>query len=185
MPDADVYQGSRLVAHIERTDTGSALQFLPDVHLDRGMLSTWLRGDAARSEASDLHPYFLNLLPEGARLRLLLEASRSKDDSLALLLKVGWDAIGDVSVFPHGAPRRDHAASASQMNLEDVSFWELFMRGIGKEPDASVPGIQEKISASTVAFGIRLAKAPSAILKLNPKELSSACPKRRILPPYG
>jgi serine/threonine-protein kinase HipA len=169
MADADVYQGPRLVAHLHRRPQGTSLHFLPGATLENGFLSTTLRAAEEPIESPDLHPFFLNLLPEGARLRLLLEASRSKDDSLGLLLKLGWDTIGDVAVLPPGADFTDHQPSVAPADLSQVNFWDLFHEGIGRRPDAAVPGVQEKISSSTVAFGLRAGSIPSAILKLNPE----------------
>lgn len=168
-PDADVYQGDRLVAHLRRIAGGTSLEFLPDVKLERGQLSSRLVYSRQPIESADLHPFFLNLLPEGARLRLLLEAARSKDDSLALLMKTGWDSIGDVAVLPHGHVAGEHNPAASPRRLNEVSFWDLFYEGVKHPFDAAVPGVQEKVSAATVAFGVRLESIPSAILKLNPE----------------
>lgn len=166
MPDADVYQGDNTVAHLDRTPAGVRLTFTEDAHLDHGFLATSLPRKTV--EGADLAPFFLNLLPEGARLQLLLESALSKDDSLALLMKVGWDTIGDVSVLPHGESPAGHIAATTASQLHEVSFWDLFYSGAGDRPDNAVPGIQEKISASTIAFGVRAANIPSAILKLNP-----------------
>jgi len=166
MPDADVYQGSRLVAHFERTLKGVRLAFVEGAQLDRGFLATTL--PQATVEGPDLPPFFLNLLPEGARLQLLMQSARARDDALGLLLKVGWDAIGDVAVLPHGEVAGRHKAATTASKLHEVSFWDLFYSGVSERPDHSVPGVQEKISASTIAFGVRAAGIPSAILKLNP-----------------
>jgi serine/threonine-protein kinase HipA len=166
MPDADVYQGSRVVARLERVAQGVRLSFVPDAQLEHGFLATQV--PARDAVSTDLPPFFLNLLPEGARLRLLLESARSQEDSLDLLLRVGWDAIGDVAVLPTGAEETSRSASLRTADLSRASFWDLFYAGISERPDLSVPGAQEKISASTVAFGVASAGAPSAILKLNP-----------------
>lgn len=166
MPAADVYQGQNLVAHFERTLAGIRLTFTEGVSLENGFLATTLKAEDV--ESSDLPPFFLNLLPEGAKLQLLLEASQNRDDSLGLLLKAGWDTIGNVTVLPHGEPPRKHEAMV-KTNLESkVSFWDLFYAGASDQPDNSIPGVQEKISASTVTFGVRARSVPSAILKLNP-----------------
>ncbi len=165
MPDADVYQGSTLVAHLERTLSGTRLSFVEGGQLERGFLATTLPFQTW--EGADLPSFFLNLLPEGARLKLLLESSRAKDDLLGLLLTVGWDTIGDIAVLPRGeSPGKHHTTLASR--LPESSFWDLFFEGISDRPDSSIPGAQEKISASTVAFGVRTSAVPSAILKLNP-----------------
>jgi serine/threonine-protein kinase HipA len=168
MPDADIYQGPNRVAHFERVHQGLRLTYIDGVSLQNGFLATTL--PQQEWVGQDLPPFFLNLLPEGARLRLLLERARSKDDSLDLLMKTGWDAIGDVAVLPQGQLPEQHHAALSSQSPHEVSFWELFYEGVSSSIDHSVPGVQEKISASTVAFGVRLANAPSAILKLNPEK---------------
>jgi serine/threonine-protein kinase HipA len=166
MATANVYQGSQLVGHLDRLSAGIRLSFVDGVSLRNGWLATTLPHETA--EFPDLPPFFLNLLPEGARLRLLLESSRSRDDSLDLLMRVGWDTIGDVAVLPEGRTPQDRAARVNTKDLDQVSFWTLFHEGISEFPDSAVPGVQEKISASTIAFGVKAPGVPSAILKLNP-----------------
>lgn len=166
MPRANVYQGSQLVGHLERQPEGIRLSFVDGISLRHGWLATTVPHESA--EFAELPPFFLNLLPEGARLRLLLESSRSRDDSLDLLMRVGWDTIGDVTVLPEGVSPGDQAARANPADFDKVSFWTLFHEGVLEHPDSAVPGVQEKISASTIAFGVKKTGAPSAILKLNP-----------------
>ncbi len=168
MTVADVYQGPNLVANISRTERGAELEFLPGIALKNGFLATHLPESSTPVESVDSHPFFLNLLPEGARLQLLLDAARSKDDVLGLLLKLGWDTIGDVAVLPHGSLMSEHEVSVPESKVSEVSFWDLFYSGVGEKADSAVPGVQEKISSSTIAFGLRTASVPSAILKLNP-----------------
>ena len=167
-PEADVYQGENLVAHLERTNEGTALHFIPNIDLQNGFLATSIPYQAEPIQSTSLPSFFLNLLPEGARLELILQAARNRDDFLELLLKLGWDTIGDVAVVPHGAPLGEQKAAVPQSKLSEVSFWDLFYQGISERPDAAIPGVQEKISSSTIAFGIRTESTPSAILKLNP-----------------
>ncbi len=166
MPDADIYQGDRLVAHFDRVRQGVRLSFIEGVMLDRGFLASTLPSETITG--SELPAFFLNLLPEGARLQLLLASARAKDDTLSLLLKVGWDSIGDVAVLPPGEKPGRHAPAAMKSRFQDVSFWDVFHAGVGENPDHAVPGVQEKISAGTIAFGVRTSNIPSAILKLNP-----------------
>ncbi len=48
-----------------------------------------------------LHPFFLNLLPEGRLLQLSVSALKvSKDDAFGLLTALCADCIGDVEVHP-------------------------------------------------------------------------------------
>ncbi len=166
MADADIYQGSQLVGHLERMPNGVRLSFVDGVSLRHDWLATSLPRETA--DFIDLPPFFLNLLPEGARLQLLLESARSRDDSLELLIRVGWDTIGDVAVLPNGRTPGDQTARVDTTDLGSVSFWSLFHAGVSEHPDSAVPGVQEKISASTIAFGVKMAGVPSAILKLNP-----------------
>lgn len=168
MIDADVYQGDNLVAHLQRTPTGIRFSTIETATLQNGWLATQLPTE--NYESSDLHPFFLNLLPEGARLQLLLESSRSKDDSLELLLKVGWDTIGDIAVLPHGKKLSAQPALINPGQLSEVSFWDLFYHGSAAAQDSSIPGVQEKVSAAAVAFSVRGPNSPTAILKLNPKK---------------
>src|SRR5205823_1207976 len=120
--------------------------------------------------SGNLHSFFVNLLPEGIRLQLLMESGHlAKDDLLGLLLKVGWDSIGDVAVVPHGADPSSHKPAVDVSEMNHTSFWEAFYQGISNNPDAAIPGVQEKVSSSTVAFGVRRKGFPGAILKLNPK----------------
>jgi len=163
---ADIYQGERRVAHLSRSPEGIRYHRDPSVALDRGMLSTTLPASLSDRTDRDLPAYFLNLLPEGARLRLLLESARDPDDQLDLLLRVGADAIGDVSVVPHGMPLPK--AESSRLDPARQSFWEEFRARYAADGDGAIPGVQEKISAATVSFPIRT-QAKSAILKLSPE----------------
>lgn len=124
---------------------------------------------AAVRNYSELPNFFLNLLPEGARLQLLLDASRSREDTLDLLLRVGWDAIGDVAVMGTKDPS-PRTPMVAEVSLHEAKFWALFERGAQYNADASVPGVQQKISASTIAFGVRMNEQLSGIVKLNPKD---------------
>lgn len=166
MPDADIYQGDQLVGHFERRPTGIRLSFLDGVTLRNGRLATTL--PTGTTDFADLPSYFLNLLPEGARLKLLLESARSSDDPLELLLRVGWDTIGDVAVVPHGSSPKAQGAKLKVKKLSEVRFWDLFHEGVSEDADSAVPGVQEKISAATVTFGVKTPGLPTAILKLNP-----------------
>ncbi len=124
---ANVYQGTKRVATISRTDSGYRLARLPGAELTSGRLATTLPASVFPLEASELHPYFLNLLPEGARLQLLLDTARASDDTLDLLLRVGWDAVGDVAIIAPGTSlEREPPAKVDDPSL--VTFQELFER---------------------------------------------------------
>jgi serine/threonine-protein kinase HipA len=173
--EADVYQGDRLAAHIERTPKGSRFQFVTEFLADKptfpGFLAWRLpyEDEPVEQIGDNLHPFFWNLLPEGGRLQTLLDQNRiAKDDFLGMLLTVGWDAIGDVAVLPHGRDPKTHQAAIAKKDVSEISFWRAFQETTGQNPDAAIPGVQEKLSAGTIAFPIKGLGTSSAILKLNP-----------------
>ncbi|MDX2065496.1 MAG: HipA domain-containing protein [Fimbriimonadaceae bacterium] len=168
MNPSRVFQGDARVATMTRLDGGIRFEYDPDVALARGRLSTAIGPEPRSFTESEPAPFFLNLLPEGARLEMLLDSARSRDDALELLNRVGWDTVGDVAVIP-GDDGPTGVARAFEGELRDASFWDLFYGDRVMGDDAALPGVQEKISAATVAFGVRLRHVPSAILKLSPK----------------
>ncbi|MBL8049067.1 MAG: HipA domain-containing protein [Chthonomonas sp.] len=164
MPDAIIYQGDDARAEITRDDNGLILEYLtPGPPLAAQL--PYFEGPRSFAEFPN---FLINLLPEGARLQMLLDALRAKDDALELLLRVGWDTIGDVAVLDPDASGPRQPLVPEQM-ARDVSFWKLFEAGAGEHADASVPGVQEKLSAATISFGVRMSDQLSAILKLNPR----------------
>lgn len=104
-------------------------------------------------------------MPEGARLSLLLQSQRSgKDDTLSLLERVGHDTIGDISVKQ---PTADHQI----VNYREINFFEHFeFVNTIEKADASIPGVQEKLSSGTITTPLRTSKWESSILKLTPKQ---------------
>lgn len=165
MHAADVYKGSQKVAEFSRSTSGFRLTLLADEVATTGPVATSLKADR---EGPTLPNFFLNLLPEGARLELLLKARKQKEDDLDLLLKIGWDSIGDISVVSPGAPSKAGKGLVDTRELKQINFWEEFHRGVETTFDATVSGVQEKISTSTVAFTVGGVRTPSSILKLNP-----------------
>ena len=163
--DADVYKGGRLVAHFRRTPTGSELHFVVTQTEERLAWQIPYQDQPLIQAGANLPPFFANLLPEGARLEMLLSSSKiARDDLLGLLLKVGWDTVGDVSVLPADAP--PHKAQSDAPEPEEMDFTELLDR---EEDDAAVPGIQEKLSSQVFSLPLPTRSWPAAILKLNPR----------------
>lgn len=160
--EADVYRGNQLVAHLRRTRTGVALEFVAEVD----MVSHTLPHSTRPVEASPLHAFFMNLLPEGRRLQLLMErGGRAKDDLLPILLQTGADMIGDISVFPHGA---DPITPKPQgIDPREADFLELFEQAVGAKPDNAIAGVQEKISDRSLHIPISWARSGHTILKLD------------------
>jgi serine/threonine-protein kinase HipA len=163
MANADIYQGSSLVGHFDRLSSGYRFQLTEGAKQSTKFLATHLPIDTL--ETPELPTFFLNLLPEGARLQLLLQSARSREDSLELLLRVGWDTIGDISVVPQGELP---GANVRSKKFSEIDFWQTFYEGAEESPDASIPGVQEKISAATVTFSVKTARIPQAMVKLNP-----------------
>ena len=100
---ADVYVGNELVGHFSKRDDG--LEEFAYVESAGSLVATTLpiADGPYFSAGGALPPFFTNLLPEGRRLSTLKRTVKaSLDDELALLLAVGSDTIGDVSVLPHG-----------------------------------------------------------------------------------
>ena len=100
---ADVYVGSDLVGHFSKRDDG-LVEFAYLISAGKPVASTLpVASGPYFAAAGALPPFFTNLLPEGRRLSTLKRTVKaSLDDELALLLAVGSDTIGDVSVLPHG-----------------------------------------------------------------------------------
>ncbi len=167
--EADVYQGDRLVGRMERKDGGTVFSYHPSVQPgEPGIASqlptetrTYFEGGGA------VHPFFAGLLPEGARLVALAgRLKTSLDDAFSLLLAVGEDCVGDVSVVPAGLPPVAPVPFAPG-DPSDLDFQSLFEQSVGEGPNfdhVALAGVQEKVSAAMVSFPLR----SSAILKLNP-----------------
>ena len=174
MSDALVYQGDRLVAQIEKTWNGSVLRFEEDVVREPptfpGFLATTIpySRDNLEVRGENLHPFFLNLLPEGARLIALIgRRIKSRDDLLSLLLEVGQDTVGDVSVVRPGEALNRIPAPLIDPSL--VNFRELLDNELA-EGRGTVPGVQEKISNASISFPVKT-QTSAAILKLDPPNL--------------
>ena len=100
-----VWHGERLVGHV-REDEESHICFTYDRDwLDGGgfqisvSLPLWYGEDELKA-----HAWFVGLLPEGAardRVRLRTGLQREKDD-MGLLLRIGGDCAGALSVLPDG-----------------------------------------------------------------------------------
>ena len=171
---ADVYQSERLMGRLERE--GNDTVFVYHYSVEEGEpgiafhLQTTTR--SYRQGGGAVHPFFAGLLPEGARLTALsARLKTSLDDMFTLLVAVGEDCVGDVSVVPVDAPPTAPAAVALG-NPANLDFDGLFARSIGQEEDdydhVALAGVQEKVSAAMVSFPVG---SSSAILKLSPPRL--------------
>ena len=180
---ADVYRDGELAGRIDRAPHGSVFSYgrsFLDRHAGdpRGIaFHLPLRAEPFPTFGVNLHPFFANLLPEGARLAALLGAVKAaRDDLLSLLVAAGSDTVGDVSVVPEGKSPEDSSPITDLSRVEELSFEELFERSIdysGRGYDrATVQGAQRKVSASVVSSPVRAFDRRSAyILKLGAPDL--------------
>lgn len=171
--DADIYLRDQLVGHIERTVEGSRLVYTKEA-VERPPAPGYLawrmpfQSEPIVSEGVNLPPFLVNLLPEGVRQQLLFESHKvARDDFLGLLLLVGGDTIGDVSVVRYGEGL-DQGVS-SMMRFDDLSFWEEFYGQYRTGKEKGIPGVQEKISHASFSVSGK-GRYASSILKLNPEK---------------
>lgn len=170
---AAVFKGETLAATLTRTPDGVRFAYDTEYLATGGLpvASTLPLRDTPRLTPSGaVPPFFAGLLPEGARLEAVIRSVKtSADDELSLLLAVGGDTIGDVTVVPEGSRPADPVGTPP-VDPESVSFRELFARSIDPTAqflDSAIPGVQDKLSHSVVSFPVGVTSGP-ALLKLSP-----------------
>jgi len=183
LDQAQVYRGNELIGHIERTAHGAIFEFGPDEKPgETAGLGFRMPANQPRYEVTgvNLHPFFAGLIPEGRRLSALLDRVKtSADDLFSLCLAAGPDSIGDVALVLPGSGPKAGGSHVDLDKLEKHSFAALFERslefaGEGPALEPSLPGVQDKISASMISFPLRGRKnSGTHILKLNPKDKAS------------
>ena len=179
---AHVWKDSQLVGVLERTPDGSYFEYNPDyfANTQQPPLSFQISKGQQRtlSAGVNLHPFFAGLLPEGLRLHALVETMKtSADDLFSLLLASGAETIGDVSItLGQGSPS-SFQAQIDISNLAQEDFGKCLKQSlsygstISKNSEASIPGVQEKISAAMISLPVKSKKKKeSYILKLNPPD---------------
>lgn len=171
MPAADVYKLGVLAARIDREPGETSFSYLPEYLAAGGApvaTTLPLTGEPRRTPPGSVPPYFAGLLPEGRRLTALVRHLKiSLDDEFALLVAVGANAIGDVTVAGEG--REPHALEEPAElppKLSEISFAEI---ATGVPELAAIAGVQEKVSSRMISLPAKLAGA-EYILKLNPPE---------------
>lgn len=171
---ADVYKSHRHAGTLERTAEGVRFNYLPE-YLDSGnqpvATTLPLTDEPVTTSAGAVPPFFAGLLPEGRRLNVLRHAIKtSADDELSLLLAIGADAIGDVSVVPSGQTPQPVPTTVKLTDPQQADFAEILAAALGPRPDrVGIPGVQDKVSAQMISTPVRGSVGP-AILKLNPPE---------------
>lgn len=116
-------------------------------------------------------PFFAGLLPEGRRLQALRRAVKtSADDDFSLLLAVGHDPIGNVTVVPADGTSTP-APRIQPADLTTTTFEAIYATVLSPDPSDRVglPGVQSKLSGGMISMPLDWGGRPS-ILKLNPLE---------------
>jgi serine/threonine-protein kinase HipA len=169
----DVHKGGRLAATLCRVDEGLEFAYRPDwVSAGGRPVATTLpvgAGPVLRAGGA-LPAFFAGLLPEGRRLGALRRAVKtSADDELTLLLAVGADTIGDVTVVPSGTNPAEVPPRVRLDELDQVRFADVLTElGIVAQR-VGLPGVQDKTSAAMINLPVARA-GERWILKLNPAE---------------
>jgi serine/threonine-protein kinase HipA len=173
---ADVYKGRRHAGRLSREGSDIVFRYVSDYSADEAtpQLAWTIPKDLAevRSSGESVPTYFAGLLPEGVRLRAVATGTRtSEDDHLTLLLAVGADTIGDVSVFPPDVTFSEVTPALDLETADTVDLREVFDRIVGADSlaydQAAIPGVQPKVSAAMVSSPLQTTDGP-VILKLTP-----------------
>jgi serine/threonine-protein kinase HipA len=121
----------------------------------------------------NLPPYFAGLLPEGLRLKYLLQKVKtSPDDLFSLFAALGSDCVGDVYTRQNNDGQNEIEAQKLP-SWKDVNFYNYFLASLSDQTikdTSDFAGVQEKISASMISLPFNLKNKGSYILKLNPKD---------------
>jgi serine/threonine-protein kinase HipA len=138
--------------------------------------------------AGALPPYFSGLLPEGRRLQALrADLKTSADDDFSMLLAVGGDTVGDVTVIPAGdvtvtpsgevtaIPAGDDAPLTIEPAVIVGAWDEIGFRDLLATPGKSqrgwdrvaLPGVQDKLSAGLINLPVAR-RGERYLLKLDP-----------------
>ena len=168
--DADVYKGGILAGHLSRTGFGGVrFSYAAEYLAGNGpavAVSLPLTGDAVETPGGALPAFFAGLLPEGHRLTVLKNATKTSfDDELTLLLAVGADVPGDVQVVPAGEFPADPPALADTSRPETLDFSRL----VDTVDLHGLPGVQRKTSASMLTTPLAV-RGHRYLLKLDPPE---------------
>lgn len=167
---ADVYKNGVQAGQLARTGQGGVRFSYRADYLTGGhpavAVSLPLTEAAVEAPAGALPAFFAGLLPEGHRLTVLKNATKTSfDDELTLLLAVGADVPGDVQVVPAGEPPAEPTALADTSRPEELDF-SLLANTVDLH---GIPGVQRKTSASMLTTPLAL-RGHRYLLKLDPPE---------------
>lgn len=164
---ARVLKAAVPVARLSRVDGGVEFRY-DDPHSGRAVATSLpLSALPVMTVAGALPPFFTGLLPEGRRLTALQrEVKASADDELSLLMAIGSDVVGDVSVVPEDVEMPPAEPVVRWSATATLDFSELRDRVVDRR---GLPGVQDKVSAAMITLPAR-AVTREAILKLTPPE---------------
>lgn len=174
MEAADVFCGNQRAGRLRRREDHVEFSYLPDYLRTEGRAAAVTlprREEPYRAPGGMVPAFFAGLLPEGVRLQAVIETvNTSPDDELSLLLAVGGDTVGAVTVVPEGGQPREPVADSESGQPGEASFKEMFTRSVRPprpQLDKALPGVQEKLSDALISFPVKTGAGP-AILKLFP-----------------
>jgi serine/threonine-protein kinase HipA len=177
---AEVYRGTELVGYLRRHVDSVEFAYSPDTSVDIATTLPRATSPTTRTHAAGaLPPFFAGLLPEGRRLTALRTAIKtSADDDFSMLVAVGGDCVGDVTIVPEGLTTHDVTVVPTVVlergrTWESIDFSDLFDRSVSADPErVGVPGVQDKVSARMITVPIATGGPAIAthILKLTPPE---------------
>jgi serine/threonine-protein kinase HipA len=103
LKSAFVYYDGKLAGLIEKNQDGYVFEYSQDYldSSDARPVSLTMPLQKKRFEAPKLFPFFEGLLPEGWLLNITSHALKiDKEDKFELLLHIGKDTIGAISIIP-------------------------------------------------------------------------------------
>jgi len=134
------------------------------------------RKESYIQHGANLHPYFAGLLPEGLRLKYLVQKVKtSPDDLFSLFASIGHDCIGDVYALSDLKTEAhlvyEKPDKKAMPKWDEINFYDYFLSTLSEDIEQSeFAGVQEKISASMISLPITTRNKGFYILKLNPKD---------------
>lgn len=167
---ADVYCNENLAGTLTRQIDGSvAFSYDEDYLADGGAaIATSLPASPNPyvGPGGALPSFFSGLLPEGHRLTVLKDATKTSfSDELTLLLAVGSDTPGNVRVVPAGSVLEQTPVVAEFSSTAELDF-SVLARTLDRH---SIPGVQDKISATMLTTPVAF-KNSAYLLKLDPRD---------------
>lgn len=171
---ADVYKAHGLAGHLTRNGAGGInFTYTADWVRNGGPpIATTLpvSHEPVVTPAGAVPPFFAGLLPEGRRLGALRRSVKtSGDDDLTLLLGIGGNTVGDVSVLAEGLSPTQVMPRLQIDSFEEVSFTDLLADLDIRVDRVGLPGVQDKVSAAMLNVPAAV-RGTELLLKLNPAE---------------